>query len=224
MKKNIINEKIKKLNNIAEMIEKEMKYVTLDNLDLTNRRISILMAQKKFIVYSLIKNTTFKKEEFLEFLVKYLSINEQQEYILIPNISFVSEDILNQCLKTENYNLIIEKEDYEKTIGNSDFTNKFILNLLQNPYILLKDDEKYSFFSECGLGINMREEFQKFPYLFNIAQRIYNEKENYLNEKNENLLRAELNKAVTANKLFGSIDKNNDLNKKKEITLKINKK
>lgn len=224
MKKNIFNEKIQKLNNIAEMIENEMKYVTLDNLNFANRTISILIAQKKFIVYSLIKNTTFKKEEFLKFLVKYLSINEQQEYILIPNISFVSEDILNQCLKTENYNLIIEKEDYEKNIGNRDFTNKFILNLLQNPYILLKDDEKYSFFSECGLGINMRNEIKDFPYLMNIAQRIYNEKENYPDEKNENLLRAELNKAVTANKLFGSIDKNNDLNKKKEITLKINKK
>lgn len=224
MKKNIFNEKIQKLNNIAEMIENEMKFVTLDNLNYANRAISILIAQKKFIVYSLIKNTTFKKEEFLKFLVKYLSINEQQEYILIPNISFVSEDILNQCLKTENYNLIIEKEDYEKTIGNSDFTNKFILNLLQNPYILLKDDEKYSFFSECGLGINMRNEIKDFPYLLNIAQRIYNEKENYPDEKNENLLRAELNKAVTANKLFGSIDKNNNLNKKKEITLKINKK
>ena len=224
MKKNIFNEKIQKLNNIAEMIEHEMKYVTLDNLNFANRTISILIAQKRFIVYSLIKNTTFKKDEFLKFLVKYLSINEQQEYILIPNISFVSENILNQCLKTENYNLIIEKEDYEKNIGNRDFTNKFILNLLQNPYILLKDNENYSFFSESGFGINMREEFQKFPYLLNIAQRIYNEKENYPDEKNENLLRAELNKAVTANKLFGSIDKNNDLNKKKEITLKINKK
>ncbi len=172
---------------------------------------SDLITERKKLLDFLKKSTTFKTEELVKFLLKYISLNEQRKYI---SLECVCTNKSQKSKKSKSFILILSEEDYLDTIKMPFISIKDRLDDFNYPYIKLKYQDEYRL---CNIP-----EFDQFPYFNGLANRIIIEKLKNPDEKNINILNGELNKTKLAYRMFNSID--NQKNNKKTMSLNLTKK
>ena len=127
------------------------------------------------------QNTLFNKRLFLNFLVKYLSLREGEEYTVM---TITEEDVALEiatkaygCFRTE-YQIVTTKSNKEKLerMGNQGTFGATTNDI--DEYLNVCKDKKYLYFSEresqCSLlnGASLKEEFGKYPYLRDVAYEL----------------------------------------------------
>lgn len=127
--------------------------------------------------------STFDCNSFLLFLKDYLSIVEDEEYVLLDN---VQEDDFIMAIATHtyplslfsnNYNIITTvsnakelqmQKDYGMTGGDTDDIEEYLSVCDDEKYICLEDDESYSLLD----GTTLDEDFSSYPYLLDVAYEL----------------------------------------------------
>lgn len=127
--------------------------------------------------------STFDCDSFLPFLKDYLSIVEDEEYVLLAN---VQEDDYIMAMVTHTYPLSLfsdyyniittasnaEKLQMQKVSGTTDADTDDIRKYLSvcddEKYICLKSKERYSLLNGTALNKN----FSSYPYLLDVAYKL----------------------------------------------------
>ncbi len=124
--------------------------------------------------------TIFKRDIFLKFLAKYLSLREGEEYVLMDD---VVEDDFTMALATKTYPLDITSTEYNVITsarnkasldsqgkngscgGTTDDITEYLLGCKDGKFICLKNDSTYSLLR----GASLKGCYSKFPYLRELA-------------------------------------------------------
>lgn len=128
--------------------------------------------------------TTFEKDLFLPFMKDYLSLVEKEKYELMLNIEEM-DFAMALATKTyplnlfgDNYNIITTQENRELLIDSKDSwgladvddIDDFLDNISDGKYICLEDEDYYTLID----GYSLAEEFENYPYLFDLGKKIVN--------------------------------------------------
>ncbi len=135
-------------------------------------RNNIIEARAKIkYCYSIFnKYTTFDKETYFDFLVKYLSKVEQEEYCVSEQIEENTFPFLTEELDIKffnNYYYVITTNDNMSLFKDNkiDDIDDYLSNIKDNKYICLESDDTYSLLNKDQLLL----EYERYPYLKDIA-------------------------------------------------------
>ncbi len=126
--------------------------------------------------------TTFESNQFLQFLTKYLSLQENEEYILLDNIKecvsiMVAVPVPHPQITTQEYNIITTAKNYEKLkserdayngLGDTNNINQFLAVCENKKYINLITSSTYSLLH----GLSLKDDFSDYPYLADLAYEL----------------------------------------------------
>lgn len=132
------------------------------------------------------ETSTVNQEKLLNFLVRYLTRQEQRQYALLDE---VIEDDYNLAVATntyprniygKRYQIIATEEDIERMkteskpgkLGGDTDNIKDYLSHCRNKFICLKKNDEYTILEEGYL----KDELSDFPYLIYVAEEIVDSK------------------------------------------------
>ena len=222
--KSIFNKVMNKLiseekGNFDELIKLYNSFITLDNLGIVTH-INLYELNEKVEYFSnifLLKDA-YEKLEYILFLVNYLIINYPKENIpLIISYIFISSDFINlkehfYFCKYFHFNMCTSSEEryslllFEEAI-------KIIENFNTNHDMLTITDEEFK---------NYCEEYKKRKIILKLENlSIKNNKEDYKNDININILIDMLNKIRSIGNNIENNNEKNDKNNKESPILSI---
>lgn len=157
------------------------------------------------------KYTTFDSDIFLPFLVSYLSLKENEQYALIEDIEednfalAIATDTYPFNLFGECYNVITtvsneekinKQESFGMCFGDTDDIDDFLSVCEDKKYICLQSYDEYTLLD----GINLDSDFNKYPYLLDLAYELVDLKLSNPDLGDKDRLNAMLSKAQTYRK------------------------
>lgn len=183
-----ISECVRVSNNLSlELEEMSIGFFNPRKEELKRRKKEIKEHLKKIrknikTCYAMLEEyTTFAKDLLLPFLKYYLSLKEGEKYGLLYD---VEEFDYTMALATKtfplnlfggNYNIIttdsnckILEESKDSIFGDTDDIEDFLDNCPDFKYLCLEDNSSYTLLE----GMNLAEDFKKYPYLYDLANEL----------------------------------------------------